>query len=494
LQREVSGLSPGGVGLKIPTVLSVITGNSGVAYWRVYSWWNSAKRTGKMNCAMLGWEKQQDYSAPWQFDIADANHQPRLFGMLYSGGQQADAIVFQRVETDAALTTFYAMKDQFPDKPILMEIDDDVTDVAAYNQAHGSFKPGSNLLNIAIAQMRACDGLIVSTPYLKEVYSEFCPNIYVVPNSIDVQRWDKVQRKKKPGIRIGWMGSTSHAEDLEIVASIIPEILEKHKDVTFVFGSGALPDFLKGIERVEVLEKWVPILKYPQHLAHQDFDIGMAPLRDNKFNRAKSNLRWLELAALGIPCVASNVGHFKETLRHGKDVLLAENANEFSAHLSALISSVSLRKQIGSAAKARVYEDFNTDKNLDLFVAAVNDCLNRPAKPAPSIMTGVDDMIGVAEPQDMPGVEMGPLEMVPELPVETSPEIKEPAIEIIVPPPVHSALVITQIHSPSGSYQPSGSKKIGLLEHRIMPDAIRPELLAEAIFPIAISEEFTRNE
>jgi glycosyltransferase involved in cell wall biosynthesis len=381
----------------------VACSNAGVTYWRMYSWWIAAHRTQKAFVHVLGWDKDELEHAPWQFQIAEAEHQPKLFGMLYQAGAEADAIVFQRVSTDAALTCFYAMKDQFPNKPILTELDDDITDVAPYNQASEFFRPGSDLTRIALSQIENSDGLIVSTPYLREVYSEYCPHIYVVPNSIDTPVWDKAKRKKRSGIRIGWIGGASHAEDLKLMESVIPKVIAHNRDVRFVFISSALPESIKAIKGVEAVEKWSPILRYPSHLASMGLDIGIAPLRDNKFNRAKSNLRWLEYSALGLPCVASRVGHFEETIKDGEDGLLASNPDEFTRHLISLVDSKKLRKKIGAAAHARISLDFNVDVNLDIYLDALKECIARPPRKAPSLMTGVDEV-----------PEISPLEVLPQ--------------------------------------------------------------------------------
>lgn len=378
-------------------VLMIACSNAGTTYWRFYNFWVSAHRTGKAWFHVLGWDKKEHGMAPWQYEIADSHNQPKLFGMLYQAGVEADVIIFGRLETEWALTTMYAMRDQFPNKPILAEIDDDITDIAAYNPAAEQLKPGSQQRTIALAQFRNSDGLIVSTPYLKEVYSEYCDNIYVVPNSIDISFWNRAKRKRKPGVRIGWIGANSHQQDLELLKDVIPVIIQGNPESRFVITCPQVPAFLKELPGVEVVEKWEEILKYPSYLASLDFDIGLAPLVDNKFNRAKSNLRWLEYSALGIPCVASKVGHFAETVRHGKDGFLASNSGEFIKHIQSLISSVQLRKTIGSAARARIETDFNVDKNVDIYLEAIEDVLKRPIKKAPSLMTGVDDMVAVAE-------------------------------------------------------------------------------------------------
>jgi len=390
-------------------ILWIVGSNSGTVYWRGFNFWVAAHRTRKVGFHCLGWEKDCNTMSPWQIDIADTANQPFLFGKLFAAGQQADAIVFQRIETRHALAAFYAMKDQFPNKPILSEIDDDIFDVAPYNPASATLAPGSHLTQLAIDQFRNSDGLIVSTPYLKDVYSEFNEHIYVVPNSIDVQKWDNAPKKKKTGIRIGWIGSGSHSKDLELLDKVFPAILEKNNDVSFVIASyfqedlSALPEFLKNRKGVKIDNRWTPILKYPARLAGLDFDIGLAPLVDNKFNRGKSNLRWLEYSALGIPSVCSDVGHFAETVKDGFDGFLARTPEQFISHIQTLISDSKLRKRIGRAAHARVAKDFNVDKNIDIYIDAIEDCLTRTPISAPSMLNGIDEV----EPFELTPLEVG---------------------------------------------------------------------------------------
>lgn len=57
-------------------------------------------------------------------------------------------------------------------------------------------------------------------------------------------------------------------------------------------------------------------------------DFAVAPLVDTAFNRAKSDLIFLEYAAAKLPCVASNIGPYSETVKHGETGLLAQNTTE----------------------------------------------------------------------------------------------------------------------------------------------------------------------
>jgi glycosyltransferase involved in cell wall biosynthesis len=107
------------------------------------------------------------------------------------------------------------------------------------------------------------------------------------------------------------------------------------------------------------------------------FDIGMAPLVDNSFNRSKSNLRWLEYSSLGIPTVASNVGHFAQTIVNGKTGLLADTPEDFTAALESLILDTKKRKAIAGEAKQEVFNKFNIDGVAQQYKFALEEIIKR---------------------------------------------------------------------------------------------------------------------
>ena len=134
---------------------------------------------------------------------------------------------------------------------------------------------------------------------------------------------------------------------------------------------------LKGKKGVVHVVKFARIDQYPKYLARQGFDIGIAPLADNAFNRGKSNLRWLEYSALKIPTVASNVGHFAETIRPGLDGILCDTPDDFTRELETLIKDRSLRWNLGQAAYDRVQSDFNVNGVVQQYKATLEEIRER---------------------------------------------------------------------------------------------------------------------
>lgn len=356
--------------------LFIPTQVSGVTYWRMFNPCESALRTKTFDAHLLWWQKNLNEMHPWQAEISDVNYRDRIFNEMEIKVKQSDVVVMGMLGLPGGLIAMQGIRECLG-KPVVTEIDDNIISCPKYNPASGAYDPNSGVRKVTIQQLRESDALFVTTPYLKEVYSEFNDNIYVLPNSIDFDLWNKTQRCKNKGkITIGWVGGANHNDDLLIIEPVIDHIVSKYPQVEFVFGHGMHPNF-RGKKGVRWIREFTPILKYPKAIAKMGFDIGIAPLVDNAFNRGKSNLRWLEYSALGIPTVASNVGHFAETIHDGTDGLLCDTQEDFINALESLIVNNSKRKFIAKEAKERVFKDFNIDNTVKNYAKAFQEIIQR---------------------------------------------------------------------------------------------------------------------
>jgi hypothetical protein len=89
-------------------------------------------------------------------------------------------------------------------------------------------------------------------------------------------------------------------------------------------------------------------------------DINLAPLElNNIFCRAKSEIKFVEAAALGVPTVASQIDPFAAAITPGKDGFLTAGMPEWIQHLDNLAADKELRRRIGEAARATVVERYS---------------------------------------------------------------------------------------------------------------------------------------
>jgi glycosyltransferase involved in cell wall biosynthesis len=340
---------------------------------------NPAKYMRKIKDVQVAYDSYSPQgSESWESVIMkDDKSANKVIDDLYRLMRTADISVWQRCHNDLSTSVMLGFRDKRLDlynKAMLLEIDDDALNVNAENQASQVFYPGSDMTDMVKDQLSFASGLIVSTEYLKRLYSEYNPYIEVIPNGIDFEIWGKLVKpiRVNKKVRIGWAGSSAHEEDMKIISKVIPVILNKYKDVEFMF-FGHASSHIK-YNGYNVLHHrnskghliWNNIADYPQELANLNFDIGIAPLRDNSFNRAKSNLRFLEYAALGIPTVASNIEPFKNTKSDG--LMKVTETEDWIEALSILIEHEAKRKTIGRIAYRDVKRDYNIKDIADKYV------------------------------------------------------------------------------------------------------------------------------
>lgn len=337
------------------------TMNSGVVYYRMWAFAQALRKIPNVDVAFFCWQPEINNVHPWMQDCY-TNRRVRV--EIEDLVRCADVTVFGMVCTPMALSLVEAVK-KITGKPILMEIDDYVYNIPRFNAGSEVYFPNSDLEHFALSQMKISDGMIVTTPFLKKVYSEYNKNIFEVPNSIDFNLW-KPKPVKHAVLRIGWIGGGTHSEDLEMVWPALDKVLNKYECKFYCIHG--VPNFLKDKQGVFHTHDWRFILEYPRFMASYEFDIGIAPLVDCSFNNAKTNLRWLEYSALKIPSVCSNIGHFADTVEHGKTGFKADTVGEWIEHLSALIEDKKLRQEMGKNAFESVKNSFEVNKTAGKYL------------------------------------------------------------------------------------------------------------------------------
>ena len=261
----------------------------------------------------------------------------------------------------------------FTGAKLVVDIDDEPFDI---NEAHPMYKELTEKSVRVRRMLEIADHIVVSTEPLKESLKGFGKPITVIPNAIDPKIW-KVKRKVRDDgkVRIGWIGSASHFADTGVVNEVFDDILKKYPNVEihlcgFAQNASSRGDrefHHKGTNGYE---------EFPQFLADLDLDIAVAPLIDSKFNRCKSNIKWMEHAMLEIPMVLSYLDPY-HCVEHGKTGYLAKKKYEWVKYLGKLIESKELREKIGKEAKKEVLENFNIEKQLPIYEKLFNKLVKR---------------------------------------------------------------------------------------------------------------------
>lgn len=312
----------------------------------------------------------------------------------------SDVFVFQRPRSSKQVAFFETFKDS--DKLLVFEHDDNTwdlhplsdhfrwhgtTDIAIpVDQYKGSLeeakkqktvkdgmvwlwehgKNGYNVMDNAqkIKNFEHClslaDTITTTTPKLAKLFEKKAKELgnkhfkaYDLPNCLDLRRWMPV-KIEHDDIRILWQGGASHYPDLTVVAEALTEVCKKYPNVTLVFGGIAPEGIYKDInpKQVKVYDNWVDFGAHSYRTALYGADIGIVPIEKTFFNSFKSDVKYTEYSALGIPTVASDLTPYKESIEHGKTGLLAQNTTKsWVENLTKLIKDAKLRKELGENAR-----------------------------------------------------------------------------------------------------------------------------------------------
>jgi glycosyltransferase involved in cell wall biosynthesis len=234
---------------------------------------------------------------------------------------------------------------------VLYEIDDWVRGIRKKDDHDFAAKFDRKAVEDMELCMRAADAMIVSTEWLADRYRSFNPTTFVCRNGLDLKRY-ALTRPERDHVTIGWAGATGHANSMRPWVDQVANVLRRRPDTRFVsigqkFADLLVPEF--GPERALSIP-WAPFDTYPAAMTLMD--IALAPAGQDNFYRGKSDLRWLEAGALGIPLVADPLVY--PEIEPGVTGFHVATPAEVTAQLIKLVDDRDLRERVGAAAKAHV--------------------------------------------------------------------------------------------------------------------------------------------
>lgn len=293
---------------------------------------------------------------------------------------------------------------------LVMETDDDLM---ALHSGHDQ-KAHSEMAERAGAYRRAiqtADLVTCTTPALAESLSRL-NRVQVIPNYIDEDmfNWPGMGQHVPPRPRtwgdtrygwvdawpapermlIGWGGSSTHRNDFAIAwPSLRRLLLRRGQEVAFASMGTAHHADDPALARIERRGQfaglaWLEMDRHPwpdywTRIGY--FDIGLAPLEKNRFNAAKSWIKILEYAAMGVPFVASASPEYQRFWEVGQSQLGQHRPDSFSmlvttehgwyGALRAMTESWEELRRM--QARARVYaRQFTIQKHIGRWASALD--------------------------------------------------------------------------------------------------------------------------
>lgn len=219
---------------------------------------------------------------------------------------------------------------------------------------------------IARRAAQAADRIIVGNDLLADWAGQHCRDVRVVPTCVepnDYQVRTAWRIDDKPPV-IGWIGSPATERYL---LDIAPALAEVHRRsgarLVVVSGAGSVPRAL-----VPFADKF----EWSSHSDRQiaEWDVGIMPLRDGVYERAKCGYKLLQYAASGVPAVASPVG-VNAGLLAAMDGLAPATHDAWVDALLAIVSEPATRRAMRAAAGLAVAHDYSYEAWEKAFLDSV---------------------------------------------------------------------------------------------------------------------------
>lgn len=271
--------------------------------------------------------------------------------------KSCDAVMLQRPANDAHVQVMNLAR--VNRKPVWVDYDDDLYAVPFSNPTwsiYGKQKSQNNVTSI----LAKADLVTVSTPALAAKFAAVLnaleevekpepywnlstSKISILPNAYDTELLNRLDPERRPKINqklLCWRGSATHQADLMTHSEAFCQAFGRHLDWTLNMVGSPFWGFVEAFDRIpgvkptnNVITESLDPINYFEFLAAIAPSLMVVPLEDNAFNRAKSNIVWLEGIHAGAVTLAPE---WQEWQRPG--VITYKDTKDFGVKLHQFMS------------------------------------------------------------------------------------------------------------------------------------------------------------
>jgi hypothetical protein len=275
----------------------------------------------------------------------------RTFGQLRDGATPPwDAMHIQQMHDEEGLEIMARMRRA--GVAVVWDTDDDISAVTRGSEAwhrQGGRRGIRRHFKQALTAARTAHLVTTTNEHLAQVYrEEGVEHVVAVENYLAPEDL-RHPRRRHQGVVIGLVAAGEHEPDLRRMklGETLERLLERHDGVRVVAVGADLrlrsAHRYTHVDDVEI-DELIPV--------ESEFDIGLAPLRDTRFNRARSNVKLKEYAAAGAMWVASPVGPYVGMGEEQGGLLVGDG--EWLPVLEGLLTDVDRRRALTDRAQAWV--------------------------------------------------------------------------------------------------------------------------------------------
>jgi glycosyltransferase involved in cell wall biosynthesis len=227
-------------------------------------------------------------------------------------------------------------------KPLVFDIDDAIWLI-----------PGTEKrVQRAVAE---ADEVFAGNAYLAEWCSQWNKKVSYIPGTVDLSRYFPVEKKDGP-FTIGWIGTPSNFQYLQLIKEPLEQFLFKYSNTRFVIISNSKPEGFTFDSKKIVFKEWQEM---SENEMINEFDVGIMPLQDDAWAKGKCGYKLLQYMACQIPVVASPVGVNIQLLQTGTG-LAASASDEWFKAFETLFLDREMATNFGANGRRLIEREYST--------------------------------------------------------------------------------------------------------------------------------------
>jgi len=271
-----------------------------------------------------------------------------------------DYIFIHREATPIGPPFFEYFASRWLKKKIIYDFDDAIW-IPNFSEANSFFsflKGYSNVKHICKWAYKISCG----NEYLCSYAEQFNSNVVYNPTTIDTENYhNKIKNQDSANFVIGWTGSHSTIRYIEEIIPVLKDLEEKYA-FEFLVISDLKPDFnLKSL----VYRKWTKDSEIEDLLL---FNIGIMPLKDDKWANGKCGFKALQYMALGIPALVSPVGVNTNIVDHEMNGFICSTLEDWKDAIELLIKDKLFHQKISQNTRVKIENYYSVKSNTQNFI------------------------------------------------------------------------------------------------------------------------------